>query len=414
MDGRTSAAGSGKAAAELRMKSALDSEENEQTLGAIPAKSDWPAGNAQLISAIRREIEASGTITFARFMELALYHPRFGYYASGRARIGRAGDFFTNVSVGAIFGKLLALQFAELWEKLGRPGEFTIVEQGAHDGQFAADVLSALHRSDCFPQLRYIIVEPFPVWRKRQQEKLTNFFGKVAWRELVTELEPFTGIHFSNELFDALPVHLVESEGGDWRELFVTLNSDEFGFEERSCSGGLRPSTAVATDRHYKTDLNPAAPKLMREIASKLLRGVILTIDYGFAREEFYSAERATGTLQIRAKHKKLASPFEQIGSADISAHVEWTSLIEAAQSAGANTLGFTDQHHFFTGIVCEMTPAQQLEFSLADKRSLQTLLHPEMLGRTFQVLALAKNFAGSLSGFQFARACRVHGVNEP
>jgi SAM-dependent MidA family methyltransferase len=145
-----------------------------------------------------------------------------------------------------------------------------------------------------------------------------------------------------------------------------------------------------------------AAPKLMREIALKLSRGVILTIDYGFVRAVFYSLDRNEGSLQVRAKQKKLWSSFEQIGLADISAHVEWTGLAEAALSSGAKPIGFTDQHHFLTGIVSKFFPGT--EFNFSEKRALQTLLHPEMLGRNFRVLALGKNFAEKLSGFQFAR----------
>ena len=407
-------------------------------------KSDSDVGpSLALEEIIRTEIRVRGAVTFARFMELALYHPEHGYYASGRARIGRKGDFFTNVSVGAVFGKLLAAQFAEVWEKLDRPGEFTIVEQGAHDGQFAADALDALRGRDCFAALNYIIVEPFPVWRERQQEKLRDFAhviipsevegsrgdtfkvtsrdpstslgmtgyskrNKVSWLESIDQLEPFTGIHFSNELFDALPVHLLESNSGKWRELFVKFRHSRFELGGvSSCEPGVAelrpPNTALASCQRCRTEVSLAAPKLMREIAAKLSRGVILTIDYGFTREEFYSPERSTGTLQVRAQHRKLASPFEQVGLADISAHVEWTSLIEAGESAGAQKLGFTDQHHFLTGILTELLP----DLTVADKRGLQTLLHPEMLGRSFQALALGREFGGALSGFNFAREFR-------
>ena len=145
-----------------------------------------------------------------------------------------------------------------------------------------------------------------------------------------------------------------------------------------------------------------AAPKLMGEIAAKLSRGVILTIDYGFVRAEFYSLDRSEGSLQVRATQKKLSSSFEQIGLADISAHVEWTGLAEAALSSGAKPIGFTDQHHFLTGIISKFFP--KVEFDASERRALQTLLHPEMLGRNFQILAVGKNFAEKLSGFQFGR----------
>jgi SAM-dependent MidA family methyltransferase len=366
--------------------------------------------NSELVEIIRNEIGANGPISFAHFMELALYHPDCGYYASGRANIGRRGDFFTNVSVGPIFGRLLASQFAEIWEKLGRPRDFKIVEQGAHDGVFAADALSALRRSaaDCFAAISYCMIEPFPIWRERQQKNLREFAEKTSWVASVDEIAPFVGIHFSNELFDSLPVHLIVSAGVAnratiWNEKFVTVAADDFAFATGNVGGcGLQLDHLGFFPAGFETEVNLTAPKLMSEIAAKLSRGVILTIDYGFSRTEFYSLSRNQGTLQIRTNQRKLSSPFEQIGLADMSAHVEWTSLAEAAQSIAVKPIGFTDQHHFLTGIISKIFPAA--DFDASEKRSLQTLLHPEMLGRNFQALALGKGFREMLSGFHFAR----------
>ena len=382
--------------------------------------------NSELAEIIRAEIGANGPISFARFMELAVYHLDRGYYASGRANIGRRGDFFTNVSVGSLFGKLLAVQFAEIWEKLGRPDDFKIIEQGAHDGVFGADVLTALRQSagDCFAATSYCMVEPFPIWRERQQKNLREFAEKTSWVASVDEIAPFVGIHFSNELFDAMPLHLIVSGGVAngatvWNEKLVGL---EHGFSTCAPSGvQLRCTNApfefvtgpvtrpdLQLDHlgffpaGFEAEVNLAAPKLMSEIAAKLSRGLILAIDYGFPRTEFYSLHRSEGSLQVRAKQKKLSSPFQQIGLADISAHIEWTSLAEAAQSSGARPIGFTDQHHFLTGIISKFFP--DADFDASEKRALQTLLHPEMLGRNFQVLALGKDFRETLSGFRFAR----------
>jgi SAM-dependent MidA family methyltransferase len=373
-------------------------------------KAKKAVANSELAEIIRAEIGANGPISFARFMELALYHPDGGYYASGRANIGRRGDFFTNVSVGSLFGKLLAVQFAEIWEKLGRPDDFKIIEQGAHDGVFAADVLTALRQSarDCFAATSSCIVEPFLIWRERQQKNLREFAEKTSWVASVDEIAPFVGIHFSNELFDSLPVHLIVSGGVAngatvWSEKFVTVAADNFAFAIANVSrSGLQLDHLGFFPAGFEAEVNLAAPKLMSEIAAKLSRGLILTIDYGFPRTEFYSLHRSQGSLQVRAKQKKLPSPFQQIGLADISAHVEWTSLAEAAQSSGARPIGFTDQHHFLTGIISKFFP--DADFDASEKRALQTLLHAEMLGRNFQALALGKDFRETLSGFHFAR----------
>jgi SAM-dependent MidA family methyltransferase len=380
----------------------------------------------QLIEIIRAEIGASAPISFARFMELALYHPDRGYYASGRANIGRQGDFFTNVSIGSLFGKLLAMQFAEIWEKLGRPDDFQVVEQGAHDGVFAADAMRTLRQAagDCFAATSYCIVEPFPIWRERQEKILSEFAEKTSWVASIDQMEPFVGIHFSNELFDSLPVHLIVSGGvvngaTAWNEKFVGLKHRfsacaPSGVELRCPDAAFEFVTARVSrpdllrdhfgffPAGFETEVNLAAQNLMSAIAAKLSRGLILTIDYGLPRTEFYSLHRSQGSLQVRAKQKQLSSPFQQIGLADISAHVEWTSLAEAAQSSAARPIGFTDQHHFFTGIISKFFP--DADFNASERRALQTLLHPEMLGRNFQALALGKDFREKLAGFQFGR----------
>ena len=264
--------------------------------------------NSELAEIIRAEIDANGPIPFARFMELALYHPKHGYYAGGRANIGRRGDFFTNVSVGPLFGNLLAAQFAEIWEKLERPRDFKIVEQGAHDGAFAADALTALRQSagDCFSATSYFLIESFPIWRERQQKNLREFAEKISWVASIDQMEPFVGIHFSNELFDSLPVHLVVSGGvADgatvWNEKFVSVAAHDFAFATANvtCSE-LQLDHLGFFSAGFETEVNLAAPKLMSEVAAKLSRGLILTIDYGFSRTQFYSLQRSGGSLQVR------------------------------------------------------------------------------------------------------------------
>jgi SAM-dependent MidA family methyltransferase len=316
-------------------------------------------------------------------MEKVLYHPKHGYYSSGSCAIGRKGDYFTNVSVGPLFGQLMVAQFAEIWEELGRINDFVIIEQGAHNGQFARDVLqSSQERTpEFFEASRYRIIEPFPILRAWQSQTLEPFRDKVEWRN---SLEPFVGVHFSNELLDALPVRLISAGV----EKLVDLQGDKFLFIERPLSS---------------TAFNQAALDWVDSVSANLQRGYVITIDYGHSGNEFQ------GNVQVRACHRHLGSPFEQIGHADITMQVDWTSIARRAEANGFAIAGFTDQHHFLTGIISELGDWDQS--SVADspkaKRALQTLLHPEMLGRTFQVLALARNVdsgAPPLSGFKFAR----------
>src|SRR5213595_2360484 len=347
-------------------------------------------GSADLIRIIRTQVQKHGPVSFAWFMQQALYHPELGYYSSGRCVIGRKGDYFTNVAVGPLFGQLLAAQFSEIWERLGKMNNFVIVEQGAHDGQFAWDVLEFVQKRlpEFFDALRYRILEPFPILKERQRQTLEAFGDKIDWR---SSPEPFTGVHFSNELLDAMPVRLIS----DGTEKLVGLNGDNFVFVERPVD---------------KIRFNQAALEWIDQIAANLQRGYVIAIDYGFLDEEF---ER---NVQVRARHRNLDSPFEQIGDADITMSVHWKSIVERAQANGLRVAGFTDQHHFLTGIIStwpdllqarswnSSVSSRRVQLAAADrktKRALQTLLHPEMLGRAFQVLALEKNIAEPAEGGQ-------------
>lgn len=359
----------------------------------------------ELADFLRATIRREGPISFPRFMEAALYHPEHGYYSSGRAAIGRRGDYFTSVSVGPLFGRLLAAQFVEIWEKLGRPEDFTLVEQGAHDGQLAADVWTAVRERapELCAKLRYWIVEPFPVLRARQREKLEPF-ADVKWAGSLEELEPFCGVHFSNELLDAMPVHLLAAENGTWQERFVDFAAGDFVFVERAIADPeLLEKFPAAPNERYETEVRRATRGWLDALAPKLERGVILIADYGWAREEFYAPHRRAGTLQSYAAHRALPSPFAQIGASDLSAHVEWTSVAEHAEERGLTIAGFTDQHHFLTGLL-----AREPELAAGGSRALQTLLHPELLGTQFQFLGLTKDYDQLLSGFQFARNSRT------
>jgi SAM-dependent MidA family methyltransferase len=357
-------------------------------------------GNLVLIRLIRAEIEKHGPVSFAWFMQQALYHPEHGYYSSGRCAIGREGDYFTNVSVGPLFGQLLGAQFAEIWERLGKIDNFVIVEQGAHDGQFARDVLESLQKRapEFFEALRYRIVEPFPILQQRQARTLELFHDRIEWRD---SLQPFVGIHFSNELLDAMPVCLI----GGGVETLVDLKGDAFVLVERP----LRQRAAAGRDAALRRPVgasrrpyhrfNQAALDWIDDIASNLQRGYVIAIDYGRSGEEFQ------GKVQVRARHRNLDLAFEQIGYADITMHVDWTSIADRAQSNGLRVAGFTDQHHFLAGIISESLDLTS-ESGAKIKRELQTLLHPEMLGRAFQVLALSRNVdpaAPKLAGFKFA-----------
>jgi len=364
-----------------------------------------------LTEILRDRIVQSGPMPFRDFMDAALYHPEHGYYSSGRAGIGRGGDYFTSVSTGPLFGTLLAQQFAEMWERLGEPGEFTIVEQGAHRGDFARDALAALRANSpaCFAAARYCIVEPSGALRSAQGGTLRGF--NVRWFPTLDALPAFAGVHFSNELPDAFPVHAVLWDGDGWRETHVGFADGHFIFADFPItSAPLHAALAKlpAVPSGYRTEINLAALAWIDSLAAKLTNGFALVIDYGFPRAEYYRPERTVGTLTGYAEHRRVDDLLAAPGETDLTAHVDFTALAERAVAAGLRVRGFTDQHHFIVALgalhfpaAIADTPASQREL-----RAFKTLMHPQMMGRSFHVLCLEKGGVSPapLTGFRFAR----------
>jgi SAM-dependent MidA family methyltransferase len=378
-------------------------------------------GHPELLREIRREMEArGGRITFARFMELALYHPQHGYYTGGHKRIGKQGDYFTSVSVGSLFGRILAKQFVKFREELGNPPEFAVVEFGGHRGQLRADVLAAA------PDLSYRIVEtgdPLP--------------------------DSIVGCVFSNEFLDALPVHLVQVKDGTWQEVYVrTANPSPEpspprgeGQHGRKANGGELTPESSPSGRHgqsfqlhssplggedqgeglfeeslgplsnprladylrdlpvqymegYHSEVNLRALDWLAEVAQRLKRGWIVTIDYGYERNEYFAPHHRDGTLLCYHQHVKSANPYANIGEQDITAHVEFTSLIEHGKKLGLEPVLFSDQSHYLLQIgeseiskIVERTAGQPSK----ERAAIHQLIHPELMGRTFKVLVQRK-----------------------
>jgi SAM-dependent MidA family methyltransferase len=363
--------------------------------------------------ALRRilaEIATEGPLTFARFMDLALYDPVVGYYASGRGKIGKQGDFFTNVSVGPVFGYILAGQFREMWFRLGRPSPFFLVEQGANDGRLALDILSATDE-ETLTSIQYWIVEPFPILRRLQEQTLKGFGSKVHWAEDLDALPVFDGVHLSNELVDALPFHLIRSKGEEWEELLVAAYEDRLVFEV-SEPGKLLADKVKVLPRRIKgtiAELRPAACAWIQTIASKLRTGFVLIIDYGFSREQLLSPHRTEGTFACHRAHRRDARPLDEPGEKDITAHVDFTTLAGSALDAGFRIEGYADQHHYLVGAsqdLLKMLDRPPDSASQKTLRSLQTLLHPESMGTQFHYLAFSKgvNLTPGLTSFKFAR----------
>lgn len=378
-----------------------------------------------LTELIQQEADRRAPLTFARFMELALYTPALGFYEQRGKPIGRQGDFFTSVSVGPLFGELLACQFTQWLGNLpaSRP---IIVEVGAHDGQLAQDVLTALARADpkLFARVEYWILEPSVQRRHWQNEKLAKFSRHVRWFESWTELYSFrdgtgqglTGIIFANELLDALPVHRLhwDRSEGEWRECVVIRDGP--GFSTSKASPG---SEVAAYGRHINTLLSgqderplwpnvpkellavlpdgftieicPSAMEWWRQAGQALTRGWLLTLDYGLQAEDCFAPHRANGTIRAYHEHRATADVLARPGQQDLTAHVNFTALELAGKSSGLVTDALTSQSDFLTASLRQRAKRGEMELSLEQIRQFQTLTHPDHLGRAFKVLVQSR-----------------------
>ncbi len=364
---------------------------------------------------LRGEILASGPVPFPWFMEQALYHPEFGYYRKDRVRVGTRGDYYTSVSVGPAYGLILAEQIREMHEALGRPAKFTIVEAGAEDGQLAADILSALNRVAPDQEesvYEYVIVEPFPEKQLRQKQLLRNFAEQTGWIDALDSIAPVTGVVLASELLDAFPVHLVENSGKEWRELRVNWSGNQLRLEpwpvEMPALAEHLEKLPVPRTVPYRTEVNLRAAIWTQENGRALDRGFVLVIDYGYCREDYYGPRRTAGTLTCYHGHRKSYDPLEAPGQMDITTHVDFTTLVEAAAAEHLEFVGFADQHHFMVGAGEARLRGLEIPPSAAETRFLRaykTLMLPGTMGMTFKFLLLSKGTATlpEISGFRYA-----------
>jgi SAM-dependent MidA family methyltransferase len=353
---------------------------------------------------LRERIERDGPMPFTDFMATALYAPSLGYYARETRQVGRAGDFFTSVSVGPLFGELLARRFLREWHESGAPSHWRIIECGAHDGCLAADVLAAIARLDppAFAALEYAIPEPLPLLQAAQRQSLARFPEKTRFIASAAELfsTPLPGIAFGNELLDALPFHVVERTADGWAECRVALNPEqEFTWEtpRTIIEPTLLAALAVLGDDFpvgYRSEVRTNFRDFLEPLTRSLSCGLLLWPDYGFARPEYYHPARKTGTLRTFSQHRAAENPLDCPGEIDITAHVDFTAVAEAAISLGCQPSAFASQGSWLTAQARDWLLAQEGNPDSAALRQFQTLTHPAQLGGSFHVLELAWNQA--------------------
>ena len=374
-------------------------------------------GHPQLVAAITSEIERNGPIPFARFMELALYHPQFGYYMRpsdpGTERIGWNGDFYTSSDVHPILGQALARQAVQVDALLGHPDPFMIVEMGPGKGLLAKHLLShcQLMSKSLAQRLRYVLIECSPAMRALQQQQLRSWIrpaGPVSWLEDIASLAPdsIAGLLFSNELPDAFPVHRIQNVGGVLKEIFVEVRDGRF---VESLGDLSTPDIDVylrrlhiALPEGYRTEINLRAPIWMRQVAASLNRGVVITIDYGHSAEDLYGPQRPKGTLLCYSSQLASEDPYARVGLQDMTAHVDFTALATVGEEAGLTVTGFTNQMSFLMGLGVEEMIAQLMP-ETAEFRAALHLLKPEGMGRTFKILVQHKGLESpALDGLIF------------
>jgi SAM-dependent MidA family methyltransferase len=369
-----------------------------------PPSPEEQAHSEQLARSIREEIaRCDGAIPFARFMELALYAPGLGYYSAGRHKFGAAGDFLTAAELGPLFARCLAHPCRQVLQSLDG-GE--ILEAGAGSGVLAADLLLALESLACLPP-RYLILELSAALRARQADTLKrrapHLLPRVRW--LDEWPAQFRGIVLANELLDAMPVERFRLTAEGVRELHVASENEHFAWTEKPASPALQARIeALALSPTYTSEINRRAEAWVRSAADVLDTGVLLLIDYGFPRAEFYHPQRCDGTLMCHYRHRVHADPLILVGLQDITAHVDFSAVAMAGQDAGLKLLGYTSQAAFLIGCGLEQLVAasdpHETRAHLALTQQIKKLTLPHEMGELYKVMALGRGVEEPLLGF--------------
>jgi SAM-dependent MidA family methyltransferase len=379
------------------------------------ARRDLPPPDpaAQAHSNKLREIMAAeaamsgGRITFSRFMELALYAPGLGYYSGGSRKLGAEGDFITAPESSPLFARCLARQVKQVLAGL-KGGD--VLEVGAGSGVMAADLLEALEDAACLPG-SYFILERSGELRVRQQailrRRLPRLYDRLVWLEQLPE-SGFRGVVIANELLDSLPVHCFTVTDAGAAELYVQDDHGRWRWSPGNPSSSelAQRMERLLREMHlpagYTSEINLVAEGWIRSVSDALEAGMILLVDYGFPRHEYYHPDRSGGTLMCHYRHRAHGDPFILVGLQDITTHVDFTAMAEAAHVADLDVAGYTTQAAFLLacGITEFMNEVDNERIRLEQAQQIKKLTLPHEMGELFKVLALTRNFDEPLLGF--------------
>jgi SAM-dependent MidA family methyltransferase len=363
-----------------------------------------------LLPVIQDEIRASGRISFHRFMELCLYHPQHGYYCSERVRLGKLGDFYTSAHTAPVFGRILARRLERAWRERGEPSRFELIELGPGDGQLACELLSWIEQRfpEMFSCLRYTGIERSASLRSRLEEVLQPFAGRA--RALADWENVFAPKYIlANEFFDALPVHLLVWSDGRWRERYVCLEGQRLAWCEgepsspelaQEAESSFAPGLPLSQrEDGWVAEVSPQAAEWMQKITSFWgrgpLQGGLLLIDYGYTIEEWQQGRFPQGSALAYRQHQVVDDLLSHPGDQDLTAHVNFTQLIEAGKRAGLRVRFFDSQARF----LMELGREDEFQDIFADcaseaerlrrARLLKTLILPQGMGETFRVVLM-------------------------
>ena len=367
----------------------------------------------KLSNNICRYLSRHKNLPFSRFMEMALYTPQLGYYAGGLPKFGKAGDFITAPEVSPIFSRCIARQAAQVLSQLDEPN---LIEFGAGQGTMAKDILLELEKIQQ-PLNRYYIVEISADLRARQLQTFEKHLSaetiqKISWLDALPKT-PISAVVLANEVLDAMPFERIRVEPDQALQGYVSFNETEKQFEwnyQTITDSGLQKFAnqliqhiGKVSDLGYETEINLNLKPWLKSVSDILSKGVVLLVDYGYSRHEYYQPARVMGTLRCHYQHRAHNNPFFYPGLQDITAHVDFTAVAEDAFDSGFKVAGFTTQAHFLMGSgLLEMSadPEAHVTEQIHIAQQIKTLTLPDEMGETFKAIALTKNFDQPLIGF--------------
>jgi len=367
--------------------------------------------STELVACIKRSLHHDEGLSFSRFMEQALYTPALGYYANGLAKFGVGGDFITAPEVSPLFGRCIGRQVAEV---LMRLDSGSVLELGAGSGALVEAVLLELAALECLP-VSYAILEPSAALQQRQRERLSAalpecLMQRVCWLDRLPQA--FTGVIVGNEVADALPVEVVRLMPDDAQQAFVRWDDDRAAFdwdwqhivspELQTSVNQVRLLVGEVSGRGYMTELRPVLPAWMASLSESLQQGVVLLIDYGYSRAEYYNSNRWMGSLRAHYQQRAHNDPFWFPGLQDLTSHVDFTALAEAGFAAGLTVAGYTTQSNFLLalGLLDLVDPQADVVTHLKLAQQIKTLTMPDEMGENFKAMAFTKSIEGRLTGF--------------